>query len=238
MTTVINLRKNRDRVAVFIAAFWIAIAAGGCSTIAPPPTPTPTATPTFTSTCTPTRTNTPTFTPTPTDTLTPTITLTPTPVFNAPGTYAMKNKCASIVRYHYETTGCYLPECYTDPVEYYDILMVCVTYVTVYENIAMEFGVYYSLSPMGGYSGTLSRGADTNNRAIFLMDDIGNKYPHSKNGGCVTSDLRTRGKPNSCSGWFLFPPAQSGATSFKFFYSPYLGWEKAVIEGIVLVNPK
>jgi hypothetical protein len=233
---MLHLFPAKDSMRRFAGLCLILLAASGCGIINPPtPTPTATATATSTLTSTPTCTQTPTFTLTPTDTPTSTITLTPTPVYNAPGNYPIKDKCLffSIAQVPYDP--CYLPECYHEPIVAYGNITVCLGYVLVYENLNMEFGVFYSLSTSKGFTGDVSKAADTNNHAVFLTDNNSRAYEHIQVGGCATTKLKTS-KTKSCSGWFLFPPAKPGATSFVFHYSLPGRWPKDMLTDIVLIS--
>jgi hypothetical protein len=130
-----------------------------------------------------------------TGTDTPTFTPTPptgTP-YNAPGTYYIY-RCAS-----YQLGG-------TNPVQ------ICLNTVVVNSDSTMKFNL--SWKPLNGVPAR--KPSVANNHSIFLLDDLKNEYHYLSAGGCaeVVRGFQTTGE--SCGGWFLFPAAQPGATSFRF----------------------
>ncbi len=140
---------------------------------------------------------------------------------------------------YYETwSSCYLPECFHEPEKSSATLTVCVIYVLVDANRNMEFGVYFRLAPLGGFTGDFSKPSDKNNKGVFLTDNLGNAYLHTRVGGCAAGDIRAeQGKSKSCTGFFLFPQAKMEATSFAFHYSPVNYGGKYFVDGIILVHP-
>ncbi len=197
--------ESRRYIGFVGSCLFLAIASG-CSMIAPP-TLTPTATPTFTPTFTSTDTPTPTNTLTPTDKPTPTITLTPTPVYNAPGNYPMKNKCIYLYFGVMDRGKGYAAS-----------LTVCLMNVNIYQDGRMEFDMYYAVVPPPNFEGDVSVLIPGNDRRIALTDNINNTYAFTSFGGCTNKDIKTTKTPKACNGWFVFPPAKPGATSFTFRY--------------------
>jgi hypothetical protein len=188
-----------------VPLFFVILFLYSCQSITSPtqiPTASQTNTQTFTSTKTPTKTNTPTITLTATESPTQTTTFTKTLIYNLPGMFYIY-KCATF----YPFTE--------DPKAY---VMFCVQSVRVYPNFTMQFNVTWVL---GGVSNTFShyvkanKNTDPTNHCNFLVDNLGNEYSHIGVGGAAAnSDVVGPDKPSS--GWFLFPPAKLGATSFTF----------------------
>jgi hypothetical protein len=121
------------------------------------------------------------------------------------------------------------------------MLTVCVTGVTVRADFQMQFDVDYTLAPMEDEDEEIGRESDRENRFVFLMDDFGKRYDFLEVGGCAAEEMRTKIEEFQCAGWFLFPPAQAGATSFDFYYSMADSTEEStpsIIEDIVLSNPE
>jgi hypothetical protein len=169
-------------------------------TAAPAPTDTPTDTPADTATYTPSKTKTPTTTSTATDTPTITPTFTPTLPYNAPGTYAFK-KCTS-----------YKPD--PNRSRYIDQVNLCLTSVTIEDNGAMRFNVKWGAYADANFNVQLDTYAgDT---SIVLVDNLENEYRHTQEGGCAATPTQLTHSHPDCSGWFLFPAAKPGATSFAF----------------------
>jgi len=195
---------------LFISAAWL----GSCQGLSKP-TATPTATFTFTQTNTSTQTQTITSTPTftPTETITPTITLTltATPAYNAPGSYSI-GKCT-----YFAPAGAPNAQ-----------VTFCVNTVIINDDLTMQFNVRWGIKA-GGY--LVTKHSDTNNYNMYLMDDLGNKYQHIGVGGCAAIDIRWTNE-GDCNGWFLFPPAKTGAKSFRFY-----DWDNLIyVDNIVLVH--
>ncbi len=188
------------------------------STNSPPPstivatqtfTPEPSETPTLTLTPTPSPsfTPTPTFTETPTDTPTPTITPTPTAVYNAPGLYVI-GKCVEL-KVH---------------------VLFCVLNVNVLANGSMVFNVSWK-SLISNVS--ITKKSDLNNPNMYLTDNLGNRYNHVEVGGDAA--LRIKMEPKQVIyGYFAFPPALPGATSFQFHDSDQ---GEVISEIVLLVTP-
>jgi hypothetical protein len=58
--------------------------------------------------------------------------------------------------------------------------------------------------------------SDTNNPNVFVIDNLGNEYQHIQAGGCAATDLAFHSYGGDGNAWFIFSPAQSGATSFRY----------------------
>jgi hypothetical protein len=183
----------------------------GCQ---PAATPVPTFTPVDTSTLTitPTKTETPTITPTNTETFTATPTFTQTPPYNVAGTYYIY-KCAS-----YALEGA--------PIT----VSFCVNTVIVREDLTMQFNVSWKVNG-SGYR--VTKHSDADNPDMFLEDNLGNRYKHTGTAGCVAETAVFPGG-GTCAGWFIFPAAKPGATSFRFYDMD----NNIYVDDIVLLDKK
>jgi hypothetical protein len=149
-------------------------------------------------------------TPTPTPTADPNLT------YNAPGTYYLY-KCV-----YYPSPGNFGAS----------KAKICLNTVVVNEAYEMKFVVTWTL--YFDYATDIIKPSDANNHAIKVLDNLGNEYRHTQTGGCAAEDTRfwTWGEgQDDCGGWFLFPPPNEGATSFRFFDTE----NDISIENIVLV---
>jgi|GEM_PF-4558964 len=236
------MRLSLSRAA--FAAFVVMLAAG-CATPAPAPTLAPTATPvpptqtpyptaspypTFTPypTLAPTQTSTP--VPTATATITPTATATPRPVaqpvqpaapvgaadlWRTPGAYPMQPQCV------------YYPDSFEG--RYWDVNF-CIIRVDVYD-FGLRFYAHWKLKLTGGTYDN-KRGKPMHPKstsfAYYLVDNLGNKYLHTRMGGAADSDWPIQspdylmgyddqnGRPEVPISWWEFAPARPGASSFAF----------------------
>jgi hypothetical protein len=184
----------------------------GCTeSLVPTSTPTPLITPTKY----PTRTATQTYTPlptatfvtdTPTPSLTPTATdtptITPTPtthyIYNAPGYYS-SGFCATYTLFGQDSW-------YVD---------FCILSVEIMRDRKMKFKVTWELHGVGEHINMWKR-SDANNRNMFLMDELGNKYHHYETGYCAAKRTRIY-NDEPCQGYFMFPAPKEGAKRFIFF---------------------
>jgi hypothetical protein len=215
---VVGMKKySRIPFCVFgsISLLWLA----ACQdTAAPAPTETPTDAPADTATYTPSKTKTPTTTPTATDTPTHTPTFTPTLPYNEPGTNYF-NSCAS-----------YKP----DPNKSKNVGMVnfCITAVTIEDDHTIRFFITWKmLYKRGSYSYYVDLEVYQGDPNTVLLDNLDNEYRHFREGGCALGPTILNVQAPDCNGWFLFPAAKSGATSFAFVDLKH----GASIGGIVLL---
>jgi hypothetical protein len=117
--------------------------------------------------------------------------------FNAPGTYYIY-KCVT-----YPPTGRLIGA---------DKVRLCLTSVVVNPDGTMKFNLTWTIST----SILVVKDSDANNNNIFLLDNLDHEYRHTQTGGCP-ADIRAFARDGeSCAGWFLFPAAQPGATSFRY----------------------
>jgi hypothetical protein len=165
------------------------------------PTGIPTLTPSFTST--------PSFTPTSTPTFTE------TPPYNLPGSYSI-SKCATFPR----PAGA--PENIVS-------VTVCVVTVKVKDDRSMQFNMTWTVL-QNGQSGCYILPTDVYNHHLYLEDDLKNEYQYTDAGGCASVPYEFCFMKTDCHGWFLFPPAQPGAKSFRFVDMDHLVY----IDDIVL----
>jgi hypothetical protein len=213
-----------------------------------PPTQTPyppsTPYPTFTPYPTVAPTLAPTSTPAPTATATsaPTATAMPKPVVAPPAQPAAPVGSADLWR----TFGAYPmePKCvyYPDSFERrsWDVTF-CIIRVDVYD-FGLRFYAHWRLKlTSGSFESNESKHAKDENKiypppmhpkstsfAFYLVDNLGNKYLHSRMGGAADSDWPIQspdylmgyddqnGRPNEPISWWEFAPARPGASSFTF----------------------
>ncbi|MGB7537562.1 MAG: hypothetical protein WBM17_03405 [Anaerolineales bacterium] len=205
---------NRD---IFYPLYTLAsiplLLLAGCQPAATP-VPTETATETPTLTVSPTTTDTPTITPTNTETLTETPTFTQTPPYNVAGTYYIY-KCAR----------------YTLKIAPLPIAVdFCVNTVNVHDDLTMQFNVSWKIDAPW-YQ--VTKHSDADNPDMFLEDNLGNRYKHTGTGGCAAETAVFQGA-GTCAGWFIFPAAKPGATSFRFYDMD----NKIFVDDIVLLDKK
>jgi hypothetical protein len=196
-------------VPVYIFAALPLLLLAGCQSAA---TPAPTGVPTDTSTLTiaSTATKTPTSMPTNTETPTATPTLTQTPPYNVAGTYHIY-KCAS-----YALSGAPITVAF------------CVNTVIVRNDLTMQFNVSWKING-SGYR--ITKYSDADNPDMFLEDNLGNRYTHMGTAGCA-AETTVFTNAGTCAGWFIFPAAMPGATSFRFYdMNNYI-----YVDDIVLLN--
>ena len=238
------MHLRRSRITFFVLAV---ILLAGCTAPTPAPTPGPTAvvvlptqTPYPTSTAYPTFTPFPTIAPTqaPTSTPMPTATATSAPtstpkpavaaqpalpaapvgsadLWRTPGAYPMQPKCV------------YYPDSFGG--RYWDVNF-CIIRVDVYD-FGLRFYAHWQVKLTGGSFET-KRGKlmhpNSTSFAYYLMDNLGNKYMHTRMGGVADSDWPVQapeylmgyddqnGRPNEPISWWEFAPARAGASSFTF----------------------
>jgi hypothetical protein len=241
--------------AAFAALVGILLA--GCATPAPAPTPVPTATVLLpTQTPYPPSTPFPTVAPTlaPTSTPAPTATATSAPTATAmpkPATAAQPAQPAQPAARVgsmdlWRTFGAYPmePKCvyYPDSFERrsWDVTF-CIIRVDVYD-FGLRFYAHWRLKlTSGSFESNESKHAKDENKiypppmhpkstsfAFYLVDNLGNKYLHSRMGGAADSDWPIQspdylmgyddqnGRPNEPISWWEFAPARPGASSFTF----------------------
>lgn len=164
---------------------------------------------------------TPTFTltvdPTLTSTLTSTPTADPNQIYNAPGTY-----------YFYRCVFFPSPASFTGAYQ----VKFCMNTVIVDEDQKMRVTVTWTA--YFDHTEHFYKPSDSYNTNIFLEDNLGVTYHHTGTGGCAAEVTRFRvygGGSDDCSGWFQFPAAEPGATSFRFADSA----NGVAFENIVLV---
>ncbi len=161
-----------------------------------PPTPTITLTGTQ-KTATPTKTAIPSATPTFTKTLTLSPTIDPNVVYNAPGTYWFYT-CIP-----YPASGGLTGA---------KSVTLCLNTVVVGNDRTMKFNFTWKVETY--YD--LIKDPDSNKAMIYLEDDLANVYRFTQTGGCAAVRTEMTKPDDDCNGWFLFPPAEPGATSFRF----------------------
>lgn len=195
--------KNPRAVSLSVPVAVFLLLLAGCGEAAAPKTvETPTKTDPPTKTLAPSKTGKPTLTLTPTETPTETPTFTPTLPYNAPGTYNIL-RCTS---YQFKARGS----------DRQDTVRVCVNYVTIQDDGVMRFFAEWTavIDYYHPYSLLLEGfGGDAN---VVLMDNLENEYRYTVVGGCLAAPAVLEMGSNSCGGWFDFPAAKPGATSFSF----------------------
>jgi hypothetical protein len=227
-------------------AALVVMLVAGCATPTPAPTPAPTATvvpptqtpyptatlyPTFTPYPTLAPTQTPTPVPTATATITPTATATRKPVVAPPAQPAAPVGSADLWRtpgaYPMEPKCVYYPDSFSG--RYWDVTF-CIIRVDVYD-FGLRFYAHWRLKLTSGSfeskHGKMMHPKSTS-FAFYLVDNLGNKYLHSRMGGAADSDWPIQspdylmgyddqnGRPNEPISWWEFAPARPGASSFTF----------------------
>ncbi|MBN2085209.1 MAG: hypothetical protein JW748_08270 [Anaerolineales bacterium] len=152
----------------------------------------------------------------------PTPTAMPTPTlgsYNSPGTYWIY-KCTN-----------FIPQRNFDGAVQ---VTLCLNTVTINDKFEMRFNVNWKITY--GWVNSWNKQSDANNYEIYLEDNLGNEYNHISTGGCAGQEtfIVNHGTFGDCNGWFQFPPAEPGATSFRFVDSA----NAASIENIVLIPKK
>jgi hypothetical protein len=151
----------------------------------------------------------------PTFEMEPTSTLGP---YNEPGTYWIYN-CATFVPLKNFPSGI-------------GTVTLCVNTIVVNANYEMRVNVKWKIITRNMESGNgVVKPSDTNNYDIYLVDNMNNYYSHTLTGGCAAQDTHIN-SGGDCNGWFLFPPAKPGVTSFQFIDSANL----VKIGGIILLQ--
>ena len=238
------MRSSLSRAA-FAALVGMLVA--GCATPTPAPAPTatvapPTQTPYPPSTPYPTFTPYPTVAPTqaPTSTPAPTATATSAPTATAmpkPATAAQPAQPAAPVgsadlwhtfgAYPMEPKCVYYPDSFSG--RYWDVTF-CIIRVDVYD-FGLRFYAHWKLKlTFGSFEskhGKMMHPKSTS-FAFYLVDNLGNKYLHSRMGGAADSDWPIQspdylmgyddqnGRPNEPISWWEFAPARPGASSLTF----------------------
>jgi len=125
----------------------------------------------------------------------------PYPIYVPPGIYSV-NKCVESSVYA-QSTGDYIGE-----------LTECVPSVEVRLNGYMQFNFTWTLDFIEGLP-PIKKYADTDNRNMYITDNISHRYDHVEVGGEAAYDIYI-GDAIPVEGWFLFLPAKQNATIFSF----------------------
>jgi hypothetical protein len=88
----------------------------------------------------------------------------------------------------------------------------CLNTVVVNANRTMRFNVSWKV--FYDQKGFLKMESYANDDSVFLTDNLKNEYRHTQVGGCAANGYVFVGQSN-CGGWFVFPAAKTGATSFQ-----------------------
>ncbi len=120
--------------------------------------------------------------------------------YNQPGYYGFEGLCRDL----------YLSASYPNI-----YVTLCVAAVEVREDGYMKLTVTWTAHLKPSPYDYVRIDHDRDDHSKYLLDDLGNRYDHEELGdtayyGVIMGDGQTR------SGWYLFPPAQPGATSFTF----------------------
>jgi hypothetical protein len=175
-------------------------------------TPSPTEKPVRTSTFAPSSTQTPSPTQSPTPTETSTLTPSPTPEMVAPGFY-------------------YAGGCDSTLINNLMDLEFCVVSVTVERDRRMIFTVSWTMTGIP-HGRSVSKRSDSDNRNMYLIDNLGNRYDHIAGGEAAYQRVGMKdGVP--ITGWFRFEAPPEKATTFSFYDDD----NQIVIKGIRLFFP-
>ena len=176
--------------------------------------PTATQAPTSTPTSMPSETPVPSPTPSPTPSPEPTLTATPAVVYNAIGLYEMPEHCAR-------------------KSEFVRSIIYCITSIEVVRDASMVVNITWKSINSNG--GCYTEDSNANNRAMYMTDDLGNRYDHEGAGGDLARNIvNTCGGDVNYSGWFYFPPPAAGAKVLTYHDED----QKLEISDLVLENPQ
>jgi hypothetical protein len=129
---------------------------------------------------------------------TPTVTATATSPFNQPGLYTFSNRCSVIGILETTIT-----------VDY------CLVSVAISNDGAMRFDLSWTAHVAGSGYDYVEVHPDGGNAGLYLTDDLANRYDFfGLLGLAAYGGLLADGETGYSS--YLFPPAESGATSFAF----------------------
>ena len=109
---------------------------------------------------------------------------------------------------------------------------MCVTSVQIRVDGQMRFNVKWTVEFLTNAIDWVRKNSDVGNRNMYLTNNLGNRYDHVALGGAAANAVYFYrvGGPTTATGWYLFPPAGSGATVFAFHDDD----QHTVIENIVL----
>jgi hypothetical protein len=93
---------------------------------------------------------------------------------------------------------------------------MCITSVAIDASKNMRFNVFWTARAESGEYRTIYKGSDVENRNMYLVDNLGNRYDHIDTGGSASLDDQFYINEETHEGWYLFPPAMPGASSFTF----------------------
>ncbi len=123
------------------------------------------------------------------------------PLFS-PGIYPMTDKCTEI------------------PIKDGDELLarvdMCATSVEVLQNGDMKFNISWTSYFFSNQINFLRKGSDVGNTNMNVRDIVGNRYDHIGLGGAAAETTYWYSDGETHTGWYLFPAAETGATTFYF----------------------
>jgi len=108
---------------------------------------------------------------------------------------------------------------------------VCIVSVDVRAEGQLQFNFTWTAFVEGSGYDYLIKYSDQTNHNMYITDDLGNRYDHIETGGEAGREVKIW-HGQTVSGWFLFPPAQTGATSFVFHDDD----QHVAFEGFVLLH--
>ena len=82
----------------------------------------------------------------------------------------------------------------------------------------MKFNVSWTATVVQnkpGYTVYLTKYSDVGDPNMYITDNLGNRYDHIRLGGAAARDVHFSNRQTAY-GWYAFPPAKDGATSFTF----------------------
>jgi hypothetical protein len=101
-----------------------------------------------------------------------------------------------------------------------DYVRLCVASVEVRDDGYMKFTVTWTADLKGCSFDRVQVFHDRDSNRKYLVDNLGNRYDHVEVGETAYSGvILFHGSVRA--GWYLFPPAQPGATSFTFHVPGY-----------------
>jgi hypothetical protein len=129
--------------------------------------------------------------------------------YNQPGLYTFEGRCTRI------------------EFRYGNHVVWCIESVEVRSDGYMKFNAVWT-APIEPRA-YVKKYSDVGNTNLYLRDNLGNRYHHVEVGGDAGRDIILT-RYSTARGWYLFPPAQPGATSFIFHDDD----SHVHIEGLVL----
>lgn len=119
-----------------------------------------------------------------------------------PGIYPLTNKCTEIP--------------IMDGAELLAKIDMCADSVEIKANGEMQFNIYWTSYFYSDKINFLRKGSDIGNPNMNVRDNAGNRYDHIAVGDAAAETTYWYSDGEIHTGWYLFPAAKDGATTFSF----------------------